>query len=150
MSSTFIYGLRNPYRMSIDRLTGDFYVGDVAEGKGGSVMFSPYPATIKTFGYTNDGGEIGNGISGRFSDSDAMIGGIVYRGNKIPEICGRYFFGMWGAGTVRSFIVQNGQRVGNVIDVGALSTGNISSFGEDGDGEMIISSMNGQVYRVEK
>jgi hypothetical protein len=74
----------------------------------------------------------------------------VYRGNKIPEICGRYFFGMWGSGAIRSFIVQNGQRVGGVVDVSAINTGNISSFGEDGDGEMILSSMNGQVYRVEK
>jgi hypothetical protein len=149
-TSTYAYGLRNPYRMSIDRLTGDMWIGEVANGQGGAVFFNASGDDGTDFGYRdNNDMEIDPGISGRDSSSGALIGGVVYRGNKIPGLCGRYFFGMWRSGAVRSLIQQNGQRVGSVLSHSTLNVASLSSFGEDSEGEIIMSSQSGQVYRIE-
>jgi glucose/arabinose dehydrogenase len=148
---TFAYGLRNPYRMSIDRLTGDIYIGEVADGPGGSIFFiSGSKGSVTNFGYSGNG-EIADGISGFQSGNAAIIGGVVYRGNKIPGLCGRYFFGMHANGAVKSFVVSNGQRVGGIVDHGTLSVpGQLSSFGEDGEGEIWMSSRsNNAIYKIE-
>jgi hypothetical protein len=135
--------------MSIDRLTGDMYIGDVAGGPGGSVMFQANGAGIRNFGWT--GGEIQGGVSGLQGGLAAIIGGVVYRGNKIPGLCGRYFFGMHTGGVVRSMIVQGGARVGGITNHAELKlpTGNIASFGEDGEGEIWMAGMNGSIYKIE-
>jgi hypothetical protein len=150
MSTTYAYGLRNPYRMSIDRLTGDMWIGDVADGPGGSVFFiASGSAAGKNFGYGN-AGEIAGGISGLQSGSAALIGGFVYRGNAIPGLCGRYLFGMHDPGTVRSLIQQNGQMMGGIVNIPSLNVANkLSSFGEDGMGELYLASMGDNViYKI--
>ena len=147
------HGLRNPYRMSIDRLTGDIWVGEVADAAGGAVYFWPNNNNtwaLKNFGYTG-GGEIQGGISGFQGGAAALIGGVVYRGNAIKGICGRYFWAMHSTGQVRSMIVMGGAKVGGNVDHPTLSiTGQISSFGEDTDGEIWISSRSGgTITRIE-
>ena len=81
----------------------------------------------------------------------ALIGGVVYRGNKIKGICGRYFWGMHSNGAVRSMIVMNGQKVGGNVDHPTLSVpGSIASFGEDSEGEIWMSSKTGNaIFRIE-
>jgi hypothetical protein len=76
---------------------------------------------------------------------------VVYRGNAIKGICGRYFWGMHSSGVVRSMIVMNGQKVGGNVDHPTLTIGGqISSFGEDTDGEIWISSRSGNtITRIE-
>jgi glucose/arabinose dehydrogenase len=149
---TFAYGLRNPYRMSIDRLTGDMYIGDVANGPGGGISSSPYGTEGKDFGYRSNNGQpdVNKSLAGEGGGA-AIIGGVVYRGNKIPGLCGRYFYGVHAGGTVKSFAVKAGQRMGAIVTHGTLTVpGNISSFGEDGDGEVWMSSMNGNaIYKIE-
>jgi hypothetical protein len=148
MASTHARGLRNPYRFSIDRLTGDFYIGEVAQGAGGAAYFLGAGMTGRNFGWT--GGEIQGGTSGMQSGMAALIGGVVYRGNKIPGLCGRYFFGMHTGGVIRSMVVQNGARVGGITTHAELKLpGNISSFGEDGEGEIWMSAMNGSIFKIE-
>lgn len=150
MSSTVAYGLRNPYRMSIDRLTGDFWLGEVADPPGGSVLFLKSGETGKNYGYSPSAG-ISGGISGMQGGAAALIGGVVYRGRKIPGICGRYFYGMHAGGAIRSLIQNNGTRVGGITNHPELTvSGNISSFGEDGEGEIWMSSMQGNfIVRIE-
>jgi glucose/sorbosone dehydrogenase len=145
---TYASGLRNPYRMSIDRLTGDIWIGEVADGPGGSVLYIPYGKEMLTnFGYGNGGTSAG--ISGQQPGSAALIGGVVYRGTKIPGLCGRYFFGMHAGGGVRSLIQMGGQRIGNVVNHPELGLGsNISSFGEDGEGEIWMSSMGNSIFKI--
>jgi hypothetical protein len=146
------YGMRNPYRMSIDRLTGDMWIGEVADGPGGSVLFlgaGEYGAN-KNYGYSASGGTSG-GISGQQPGSAALIGGVVYRGNKIKGLCGRYFYGMHAGGGIRSLIQSGGTRMGGITNHPELVVpGNVSSFGEDGEGEIWMSSMNGNaIYKIE-
>jgi glucose/arabinose dehydrogenase len=147
--TTVAYGLRNPYRMSIDRLTGDMWIGDVSDGPGGSVFFLPHDAKDGTnFGYP--AGEVAGGISGRQGGSAAIIGGVVYRGSKIAGLCGRYFFGMHNPGSVRSMIQSGGKIMGGVVNHPELSpAGNLTSFGEDGEGELYFTSMAGTIYKIE-
>jgi glucose/arabinose dehydrogenase len=148
---TFAYGLRNPYRMSVDRLTGDVWIGDVGDGQGGSIFFIPQnKGSVTNFGYGN-GNEVAGGISGFQGGGAAIIGGVVYRGSKIPGLCGRYFFGMHSSGAVKSMIQMGGQRVGGIVDHPTLTVpGKVSSFGEDGEGEIWMSSMaNNAIFRIE-
>jgi hypothetical protein len=150
MSTTYAYGLRNPYRMSIDRGTGDMWIGEVADGPGGSVFFLANGAAPgHNFGYGN-GGEIQGGISGLQGSNAAMIGGVVYRGNKIAGLCGRYFFGLHDPGIVRSLVQTNGARVGGITNHATLNVpGKLTSFGEDGEGELYVSSMDMNViYKI--
>ncbi len=148
--TTVAFGMRNPYRMSIDRLTGDFWLGEVADPPGGSVLFVGATEQNKNFGYSASQA-INGGISGMQGGSAALIGGVVYRGKKIPGLCGRYFFGMHAGGAVRSLIQQGGTRMGGITNHPELVVpGNISSFGEDGEGEIWMSSMNGNsIYKIE-
>jgi glucose/arabinose dehydrogenase len=147
---TFAYGLRNPYRMSIDRLTGDMWVGEVSGPPGGTIYFYAYPFNTPGKDFGNDNGNVQGGINGANTGGNAAIGGVVYRGNKIPGLCGRYFFGTNNPGNVRSLIQRGGQRVGGVQNHPELSVpGNLSSFGEDGEGEIWMSSMNGNIYKIE-
>ena len=124
--------------MSIDRLTGDMYIGDVANGAGGSIYLPRQRQAMgRDFGYRTTTGEIQDGISGVQGGGAAIIGGYVYRGNKIPGLCGRYIYGMHDPGTVRSLVQENGMRVGDITNHGTLTVpGKLTSFGEDGEGEL--------------
>ena len=147
-ASTLSYGLRNPYRMSIDRLTGDMWIGEVSQQAGGAIFFNPQASPVKTFGFA---GEIkaGMSISGQDGSSGAIIGGVVYRGNKIPGICGRYFYGMWRSGSVKSLVQEGGQRMGAIQVHPTLSVTALTSFGEDAEGEVYMSAQAGQIYKLE-
>jgi glucose/arabinose dehydrogenase len=150
--TTFAYGFRNPYRMSIDRLTGDMYIADVANGPGGTIIFNPFGTTGVDYLYRNNNGQpdVNEGVL-RDSNGLAIIGGHVYRGNKIPGLCGRYFYGNHGGGVVKSVVVRNGATVGNPVTHTTLSVpGNITSFGEDGEGELYMASLTGNaIYKIE-
>jgi hypothetical protein len=152
-ATTYAYGLRNPYRMSIDRLTGDMFIADVANGSGGTIIFNPAGAAPgKDFLYRNNNGspDVNNGIL-RDGAGGAIIGGYVYRGNKIPGLCGRYFYGNWDTGTIKSIVVKNGQRVGDAVTHTTLAVpGTVTSFGEDSEGELWMASQNqNAIYKIE-
>jgi hypothetical protein len=147
----FAYGLRNPYRMSIDRLTGDMYIGDVANGPGGTVIFQEYGKQgVTDFGYRDNNGspDVNDGLQ-REGGGAAMIGGFVYRGNKIPGLCGRYIYGLYDGGAVKSIVVKDGQKVGSSVTHDTLTVpGDLTSFGEDGEGELYMASFNNAIYKI--
>ena len=149
MSSTFMYGLRNPYRMTFDRLTGDMYIGEIDDPAGGAIFFSKYDAPKKNWGYSGASNGIQPGITGKEGDA-ATIGGVVYRGTKIPGICGRYFFASWKKGAIKSIVVKDGALVGaSTANHAGLGIANIASFGEDGEGEMYYGAQGGEVDKIE-
>jgi hypothetical protein len=78
----------------------------------------------------------------------SVTGGYVYRGSAIPALQGHYLYGDYCAGWVRSFRWVNGQAV-DQTDRPELSPGfGITSFGEDGAGELYIVIQSGTVFRI--
>ena len=149
MSTTYAYGLRNPYRASTDRLTGDMWIGDVADGAGGAVFYlaNGSPAG-KNFGYSS-AGEIDGGISDFQVATRPSSAVSSIRGNAIPGLCGRYIFGKHDPGLVKSLIQMNGTRVGNVTTTPRRQWNKRVSFGEDGEGELYMASMGDNViYKI--
>jgi glucose/arabinose dehydrogenase len=158
-------GLRNPWRYSFDRQTADLYIADVGQGNweevdvstsasgggrgtnyGWNVMegnhcFSPSAGCDMT-GLTLPLLEYGHG------NGCSITGGYAYRGVAIPGLEGTYFYGDFCAGFVRSFRLVNGTAT-QVFDWTALRPGgNITSFGEDGSGELYIMTSSGALYRI--
>jgi hypothetical protein len=139
--------------MSIDRLTGDMWISDTGDPPGGVIYFLANGTKDGTnFGY-GSGGDVGTKFApmgGHQGGGGGIVGGVVYRGHKIKGLCGRYFFGMWKTGVIRSIVQQDGKVQGGVFQHdGALSVPSLTAFGEDGEGEIYMSSQNGPVYKLE-
>ena len=157
-------GLRNPWRFSFDRLTGDLFIGDVGQNSWEEIDYLPagYVSTPVNFGWNRREGShpysdqanddttgLINPIFEYSHDSGCSVtGGFVYRGVDLPDLHGVYLFGDYCSGLVWGS-VPKGQ---NSWDTRILfSTGyQIASFGEDQNGEIYLLDLNGNVYRLEK
>jgi glucose/arabinose dehydrogenase len=159
----WIYGLRNPWRYAFDPATGDLYVADVgqqeieevsvlpAASAGGSNLGWNVLEGTACFGTnTCDGtGTVLPVHEYTHDEGCSITGGYVYRGSTLPELEGRYFFGDFCSGWIRSFRFDGGAAVDVVDhtdDFGTVS--NLSSFGEDAQGELYAISLDGTVYRI--
>ena len=159
------YGLRNPFRIAVDRPTGDLYIGDVGQGRieeidvglssrrggenygwnvtEGSQCYSPASGCSRTgltppvYEYTH-------------AEGCSVTGGVVYRGCRMPDLAGTYFFGDFCTGLVRSFRFANGQAT-DVRDwtAGLRGIDSPTAFGLDADGEVHVVDYDGEVYRLE-
>jgi glucose/arabinose dehydrogenase len=158
----WLYGLRNPWRFSFDRTTGDLYIGDVGQdlweevdvlpagGSGGEnlgwkIMEGDHcfaPSNCRTTGLVLPVIEYGH------SGACAVTGGYVYRGTRVPALSGLYLYGDYCGGWVRSFRYVGGQatapREWPSLSVG----GGLSSFGEDAHGELYLTTVGGSLYRI--
>jgi glucose/arabinose dehydrogenase len=158
------YGLRNPWRFSFDRLTGDLYVGDVGEGSEEEIDVSL--AADGAGRGANYGWNIMEGDSCfepaggcdrtgltlpvlRYDHGEgcSVSGGYVYRGSAIPALQGTYFYSDFCSGWVRSFRLSSGV-VTEEREWPALQAGNVTSFGQDAAGELYILTAGGSVYRI--
>jgi glucose/arabinose dehydrogenase len=153
-------GVRNPWRFSFDRENGDLWIGDVGQGSIEEVDHVAWPWK----GRLNFGWDVYEGRSGfeskplgpgklvqpvaQYSHSRgcSITGGYVYRGSAVPAAAGRYFYGDYCSGTVWSLKLVNG--VARQIRVEPFSVKNLTSFGEDNDGELYAVSGDGTVYRL--
>jgi glucose/arabinose dehydrogenase len=164
------YGLRNPWRFSFDRATGDLYIADVGQGAREEVNFQPaasgggenYGWDIAE-GFACLGGSGNCGTNPGFTppihdyDRDAgqsVTGGYVYRGGAIPDLQGTYFFADYVANRIWSFR-YDGQQITEFVDRTAElepaqgTVSGISSFGEDADGALYFTSLNsGEVFKI--
>jgi len=153
-------GLRNPWRYSFDRLTGDLWIADVGQGEWEEINFTP--ANSKpglNFGWSflegthHFKGEPDNPselVDPIFEYDHSMgcsvTGGYVYRGEKLPEWYGVYLFGDFCSGKIWG-ILPDGEGdwiVNSLFDSGV----NISSFGEDVFGDIYMISHNGSLYQL--
>ena len=157
------YGLRNPWRFSFDRDTGDLYIADVGqnrveevnavEGAGaglnygwnvmeGTDCFEPRDGCDRD-GLTLPVTEYDHG------DGCSVTGGSVYRGDAIPELHGTYLYSDYCSGFVRGFRFANGQATGERrFSELEPADHSVSSFGEDAEGELYILTAGGSVHKI--
>jgi glucose/arabinose dehydrogenase len=155
----YAYGLRNPWRYSFDRRTGDLYIGDVGQNALEEIDFAPKgEARGRNFGWScfegrsrydesrNCPGAVGPVLQyGRSGGECSVTGGVVSRDGAVPDLAGRYVYGDYCAGRLRSFRIQDG-KVTDDRGLG-LRVAQLSSFGEDARGRVYATSLNGPVYR---
>ena len=156
-------GLRNPWRFSFDRVTGDLYLGDVGQETIEEVNFTSRSST----GLENYGWDIYEG-STRYQHGDSALkrgvlvfpvfeyrhaesrcsvtAGFVYRGRARPAARGRFIFGDYCSGTVWSLRVVAGAA--EDIRTEPFRIVGLTSFGEDTTGELYATASNGVVYRL--
>jgi glucose/arabinose dehydrogenase len=159
------WGLRNPWRFSFDRSTGDLYIGDVGQNAREEIDVA---TDVVQFGRgRNYGWNIMEGMA-CFSGSNcnrngltlpvldyghaegcSVTGGYVYRGTVLGAFAGHYFYADYCEGWVRSFRLS-GTGVTEQQEWPSLRPGGqILSFGEDARGELYILSGSGKVFRIE-
>ena len=158
------YGLRNPWRFSFDRLTGDLFIGDVGQVLREEIDFRPASSTGgENYGWRLYEGFLTNTCSVTFSnvptvlpilDYDhsssrcAVMGGYRYRGTKIPPLYGTYLYADECGGQVYGAITN---LSGAWMTILTNSTGfTVTTFGEDQAGEVYLSRYEtaGSIYRV--
>lgn len=158
-------GLRNPWRWSFDRLTGDLWIGDVGQNEWEEVDFWPAGDNSgPNFGWrcreglvpTPGVSQAGCNAAGPFVEPVAVfshvpqgwcsvIGGFVYRGPQFPRLYGKYIFTDYCAGDFISF------KEGYALDTLLMTSnsGRYSAFGEDVDGELYVTDMtNGRIWKI--
>lgn len=154
------FGLRNPWRFSFDRATGDLWIGDVGQNRYEEVNFvTSSGAPGANYGWNRLEGL--NPFEGEpparhvppiheyrlTGVSCAVTGGYVYRGSRIPGLVGTYLFADFCDGQVIGIRQQAGEAVA-VRPLG-ISAPQLTSFGEDLTGELYALSLSGGLFRVE-
>ncbi|GAB4411226.1 MAG: PQQ-dependent sugar dehydrogenase [Anaerolineae bacterium] len=155
------WGLRNVWRFSFDRETGDLYLADVGQNRWEEINFQPASSS----GGENYGWNAYEGThvySGQPPASDVVMpvleyehrngwcsvtGGYVYRGERIPALQGYYLYGDWCTGTVWAARpdASGAWQTSIVLESGRQ----ISSFGQDEAGELYLVDYGGAVLRLE-
>ena len=156
------YGLRNPWRFSFDRTTGDLYIADVgqsdweeinraraADGTGRGVNYGwnvmEGPDCVRAG--CDQTGLTPATVLYDHATGCATIGGYVYRGEALPSLQGQYLFGDYCLGWVKSITAADEAPV--PVDQPALSPGeSITSFGEDAAGELYVLTERGSVFKI--
>jgi glucose/arabinose dehydrogenase len=159
-SEVWDYGLRNPWRFTIDPVTGDLYVGDAGEGEREEIDYVAGNAGGQNFGWpcfegtvAGPGGQTCADPVGPLFDYDhgggrcAVIGGVVVRDPRLPSLAGRYLFGDYCDGKLHSMLVGGGKAT-DVTDLG-LTVPTLDSFGVDGLGRVYVTATDGGVYRLD-
>jgi glucose/arabinose dehydrogenase len=160
-------GLRNPWRFSFDRRTGDLYLGDVGQNAWEEVNFVPRGQLrrLQNFGWDvwegrasyerkarNAAGRLVRPVAvyplGTAAGHSSVAGGFVYRGAAMPQVRGRYFYGDAGSGTVWSLRMQGGKLRQHRRE--RFRVPSVVSFGEDARGELYLVSLGGTVYRLSR
>jgi len=155
------YGLRNPWRFSFDRANGDLYIGDVGQGDWEEIDYLKRGFGVTNFGWNRFEGrhvyESSTPLLTRgpyhqpiaeYSHSlgCSVTGGYVYRGKAVPAAAGRYFYGDYCSGTIWSLKVVGGKA--RTIRQEPFKVPNLSSFGEDGNGELYLLALSGELFRL--
>ena len=166
----FAYGLRNPWRYSFDKQTGDLWVGDVGQElweevdivtNGGNYGWSvreathhykPGPAGAQysepVMEYAHNDSIRDQGMFPDHSSGLCIVGGYVYRGKKFPALEGVYVYGDYNLGTIWG--LRYDRAAHKVTAEGTLlaQRNNIFSFAEDADGELYVLTQRGTIYTI--
>jgi glucose/arabinose dehydrogenase len=162
-------GLRNPWRFSFDRETGDLWIGDVGQDSRDEIDFQP----AGTPGGRNYGWKVmegtacgAGGTSGcpsgvpacnaagltppilEYSHSAgdcSVTGGFMYRGTSYPHLIGTYFYGDYCTGRIRGATLSSGTWTARVFSARASG---VTTFGEDASGELYLATESGLFARI--
>ena len=156
----YSYGLRNPWRFSFDRKTGDLAIGDVGQnefeeidfvrrgkGRGANFGWRPFEGRSRYAPGESAPGHVRPVIVRAHADGNCSItGGVVVRDAGLPGLRGRYVFGDFCKRRVISARLSPGGARG--VRRTSLSVSSLSSFGEDAQGRVYATSLDGPVYRI--
>ncbi|HVY55076.1 MAG TPA: PQQ-dependent sugar dehydrogenase [Thermodesulfobacteriota bacterium] len=171
LDTIWALGLRNPWRFSFDRLNGDLYIADVGQGSREEISYQPGTSQGgENYGWRCMEGKQCTGLSGCTCNSPeltlpiydythsggncSVTGGYVYRGEAIPDLDGTYFFADFCTGKIWSFmrsgstVAQFKDRTAELKPITGQTINNITSFGEDDDGEIYIVDRDGEIFKI--
>jgi glucose/arabinose dehydrogenase len=160
----WLYGLRNPFRFSVDHATGDLWIGDV-----GQDSFEEVDRITPQQGGANLGWNIMEGTHCYNSNScqtngltfpifdyahdphlgdETVIGGYVYHGSRIPQLKGVYVFGDFISGRIWT-LTQDSQNQWMRTEILTTALNDLSSFGQGLDGELyVVRYLSGVVAHI--
>ena len=158
----YSYGLRNPWRFSFDRETGALGIGDVGQNSREEIdLVAKEGGAGANFGWSAFEGEERFNADQQAPDAVppvltyatsggncSVTGGYVVRDPDLPSLYGRYLYGDFCLGELRSFIPRPGRDARDDRALGPRVE-NLSSFGEDNAGRIYLASLEGPVYRLE-
>ncbi|VAW35081.1 hypothetical protein MNBD_CHLOROFLEXI01-574 [hydrothermal vent metagenome] len=166
-------GLRNPWRVSFDRETFDYYIADVGQSGWEEVNFQPASSTGgENYGWRCYEGGANAPVSDHFTGIDSLAecsnsyvfpfddydrgsgmnegnsitGGYVYRGSQFPTLAGIYIYADFISG---NFWLAQNSGGWNITPLGNIGLSNPSSFGEGCDGELYVASHGGTIYQIQ-
>jgi uncharacterized repeat protein (TIGR03806 family) len=157
-------GLRNPFRLSVDRPTGRVWVGDVGGNQHEEVDViecgnnygwpfreglgpGPSPEPSSFIGVLTD-----PVIELSRTEASSITGGYVYRGTRFPELVGQYIFGDFIKNSIWALSLDVGTMTGTKTLLASYSPGNLVTFALDRDGEILFTDIysSGSIYRLDR
>ncbi len=173
LDEIWLYGIRNPWRDSFDRLTGDLWIGDVGQNAVEEIDFVPAGVGGLNMGWRCVEGTTCTGLgctitcpSPSFTPpvttythtggACSITGGYRYRGTQLCGWDGTYFFAdyctanIFSCGFNGTTITNLTNRTTQLAPGGGLAINSITSFGEDANGEMYIVDQGGEVFKIIK
>lgn len=171
-NAIWAYGLRNPWRFSFDRVTGDLWIGDVGQHRLEEIDFQPASSTGgENYGWglcegtrenTEYQGMLSEGCSCEdtscfvppvleynHSEGYSVTGGYVYRGVEYTsQLNGTYFYADYGRGNLWGARQTSDGIWENVITTWSSLMGRPTTFGENRHGELYVGTFDGEVFRV--
>jgi glucose/arabinose dehydrogenase len=154
------WGLRNPYRFSFDRATGDLYIADVGHDQWEEINFQEADSP----GGQNYGWRVFEGAHPYSDEADpggtippiaeynhslgcSVTGGYVYRGTALPALWGVYLYGDWCSGRIWA-TYPDAQGAWQTLEFMSGTGMAISAFGEDENGELYVLDYGGRILKL--
>ncbi len=158
----FISGVRNPWRWTFDRETGDMWIADVGQGaveeltvlrpaqqKGADLGWSMYEGSACYRPPCTPGAQVFPQDERLHSDGwESITGGQVYRGTCYPDLAGWYFYGDYGKGAYARARLRADDTL-EVVDLQGSFPGRPASIHEDSRGELYVTTTAGTIFHIE-
>ena len=154
------YGLRNPWRFCFDPPTGLLYIADVGQNLWEEIDVARADRAGLDYGWNVLEGDhcfrsrdcdrskrVAPVVEYGHDDGCSVTGGFVYRGRRMPTLVGHYFYADYCRGWIRSFKYDGGAVSGH-REWRGIGPGQVTSFGQDGAGEIYVCSSDGTVHRL--